>query len=209
VGQCEKHVVPPSRLNKDIPGDVDRIILTALEKDPNNRFRDARQFQEELRKALMKYHPDHTYADTGAIVRNLFSEDIINHRRKTQELNKYAQEMLQQDVGDITAVIMVGGETGQTTTEKELELSKTREEVVSLRLAKIESSIKQKASTRHYMLFAFYVISIIALKFGDLYHIWNDYVGTPSASAEMTAPLATSSSSHRGPGHSSHSSKGH
>jgi serine/threonine protein kinase len=208
VSQSEKHIVPPSQLNKDIPADVDHVILKALEKDPNNRFRDARQFQAELRKPLMKYYPDYTYADTGELVRNLFSEDIIDQRRKMQELNQSAQEMLLRDVDDNTTVITVGGIAGQAAPEKGVELSKTSDDVLAFRLANIETALKQKASTRHYMMLAFYVISIIALKFGDLYHIWNDYV-TPKAAAEMTtsnstaAHLAKSSGPHRGSNHSS------
>jgi hypothetical protein len=44
---------------------------------------------------------------------------------------------------------------------------------VDVRLMKIESLMKQKASGRHYIMLAFYVLSLVAMKLDDKYSIFN------------------------------------
>jgi eukaryotic-like serine/threonine-protein kinase len=46
--------VPPSRLEKGIPGDLDRIILKAIDKDPAKRFGSAVEMKAELAKLAGK-----------------------------------------------------------------------------------------------------------------------------------------------------------
>ena len=45
--------VPPSRINPAIPPALDQVILTALQKDPERRFRTATEFQIALHQAAM------------------------------------------------------------------------------------------------------------------------------------------------------------
>ena len=42
----------PERLRKRLNGDLDNIILMALEKDPTRRYRSVEQLQEDLRRHL-------------------------------------------------------------------------------------------------------------------------------------------------------------
>lgn len=44
----QEPVIPPSQLAADIPEPLERIILKALEKDPEHRYRSAREFLDEL-----------------------------------------------------------------------------------------------------------------------------------------------------------------
>jgi len=46
-------VAPPSDLNSDIPEDVEKVVLKALESDPADRYQSARDFQKDL-EAVMK-----------------------------------------------------------------------------------------------------------------------------------------------------------
>lgn len=48
TAQVRTEPVPPSQVNPAIPSDLDRIVLTALRKDPNQRFADAKQFRDAL-----------------------------------------------------------------------------------------------------------------------------------------------------------------
>lgn len=164
MSQCEKHVVPPSNFNRDIPFDVDRAILKALEKDPCHRYRYARDFSEELRRLLVKHCPNHVYANTGEMLRSLFKEDITNLRHEKYELSRRAKEMLARGIDD-----KVNAQVG-------------KERIMAFRLARMEAALRQKATTRHYVLFAIYVVSIFALKFRDLHQIWKDY-RTPTGTA--------------------------
>ncbi len=44
----QEQVIPPSQLIEDIPEPLERIILKAMEKDPARRYRNAREFLDDL-----------------------------------------------------------------------------------------------------------------------------------------------------------------
>jgi eukaryotic-like serine/threonine-protein kinase len=193
VSQCEKHVLPPSGFNKDITPEIDRLILKALEKDPARRFRDAREFQGELRKVLMRYYPAYQYADTGQLVSVLFAEDMKNERRQTNELNTRAQSMIVGGADDKTTAIDVASLTSRPVVKKLTKQDKTREEVVAFRLSKIEAELKQKATGRHYLMLAVYVVSLFVIKFGDRYNYWIDFSTQKARASEMAQLRAPAS----------------
>lgn len=168
MSRFENHVVPPSTFNREIPFDVDRAILMALEKEPSHRYRHAREFAEELRSLLVKHCPDHVFTDAGEVLKKLFKDDIRDLRKETFELNLSAKDMLVRR-GD----------------ERKQELGK--EKIMAYRLAKMEAALKQKATSRHYILLAFYIVSIIGLKFDDLHQIWRNTYGTARVSAQVAS----------------------
>jgi serine/threonine protein kinase len=175
VIHSDQHVIPPSQVRKDIPPEIDRLILTALEKNRTKRFRDAREFQMELRKYLLKYYPDYTYSDTGEFIKSLFGDETVRQREHRKAINQRAQEMLDGSVNENTAVI---------------NLEDGIEEAVSRRMAVLKKTLKQKATKRHYLMLAIYIVSIVALKFGALKSIWMDYW-----TSESSAPVASVSRS--------------
>lgn len=160
VVHSDQHVIPPSAVRSDIPPEVDRVILNALEKDRNKRYRDAREFQMALRKVLLASYPDYTYANTGDFMKSLFDQETARQREHTKEINQRAQEILDGSANDDTAIInLENGVEGE----------------ISRRAPLIVMTLKQKASRRHYVMLALYILSIVALKFGDLRNIWMDY----------------------------------
>ena len=48
VAHAHEPVVPPSRVNSDVPADLERIVLRCLAKDPVDRFRDAASLERAL-----------------------------------------------------------------------------------------------------------------------------------------------------------------
>jgi len=52
----EETPLPPSQLKKKIPEGVDKVIMKALEKRPENRFESIKEFRTELKEALI--HPE-------------------------------------------------------------------------------------------------------------------------------------------------------
>src|SRR5262250_965873 len=48
----QKEPVPPRKLHKKVPVDLETICLKALEKDPDRRYQTARQMAEDLRRYL-------------------------------------------------------------------------------------------------------------------------------------------------------------
>lgn len=53
VDIVDKEPDPPSKHRKELPPDVDRVLLSALAKKPDERFQDAEAMQEALRLAMI------------------------------------------------------------------------------------------------------------------------------------------------------------
>ncbi len=176
IDNCDLHIVPPSEFNKDVPKEVDDIILKALRKNPDERYATASEFQAALRGAMQKFSPNYTYQDTGKIIRALFANEILEERKELQLLNMQAQASLYiSSANDKTMIVPSDKSDAKNTPFKFLRRNDPDDADghMDVRLSKIESMIKQKASGRHYLLFAFYIISLIALKFDNQYSIFN------------------------------------
>src|SRR5262249_9611329 len=86
-------------------------------------------------------------------------------------------------LNDRTAAIDVGHLSGRHPASLG-EQSKTHEEGVVAHLSKIEAALKQKARTRHYVMLAFYIVSLFAIKFGDRYNYWVDFSTSKARASE-------------------------
>ncbi len=53
----QQPAVPPQSMRKDIPEWVDRIVVKCMDKEPKNRYMNAAQLAEELRKPYAKARP--------------------------------------------------------------------------------------------------------------------------------------------------------
>lgn len=174
VARSDQHVVAPSQIRPDVSPEIDRLILKALERDRNKRFQDAREFQMELRTILLRDHPDYMYTDNGKFIKSLFDQAAVRQREQTKKVNQRAQEMLIGTPGEDTVII-----NPETKVEDE----------VSRRAPLIVMTLNQKATRRHYIMLAFYIVTVVALKFGDLKNIWVDYWSTdgrPTVSAQSS-----------------------
>lgn len=175
IDNCEKHIVAPSTYNPEIPKEVDEIILKALKKNPNERYASASEFQSALRHAMMKLYPSYSYADTGKIVRTLFAEEIETERKELRELNLQAQKSIASHLDARTMVLDHSNPGVVTEVMNNIRniVPNSVNNIVDDRLLKIENLMKQKASSRHYLMLAFYILSIIAIKIDDGSSIFN------------------------------------
>ncbi len=63
--------IPPSRVDPELPGWADPIVLRAMAKDPNDRYQSASEMRSDLQRALSGYpvgaqmRPTSTYAGQG------------------------------------------------------------------------------------------------------------------------------------------------
>jgi serine/threonine-protein kinase len=70
---------PPSKNNASVPKDVDELVLRALKKEPADRWVNAAEFGEALRKARLRHAPDVKERDLGDMLARVF------HKEKSSE----------------------------------------------------------------------------------------------------------------------------
>lgn len=184
IDNCDQYLMPPSLFNSEVPKELDEVVMKAMKRNPDERYATAREFQIALRQVMMKFFPDYTYADTGKKIRSLFADEIENERKELRELNFVAQKVVSSHLEASTRVIDSHSQTltatfpGQPGVVTGV-MDNIRTIVpgvgsqVDDRLMKIEQLMKQKASGRHYMMLAFYIVSLIALKLDDKYSVFN------------------------------------
>jgi len=72
---------PPSSLNPDVPPELDQILLKVLEKDRDNRYKDAQAFE----RALTKWFYTNADLDKAALapyMEGMYATDIASNRAK-------------------------------------------------------------------------------------------------------------------------------
>ncbi|GMT96047.1 hypothetical protein KH5H1_01660 [Corallococcus caeni] len=68
----ESTIVPPARLNPDVPPDLDAVICRALERDLSKRFQTAGELERALAQCVLNHARSVDDTDVGAFVRRLF-----------------------------------------------------------------------------------------------------------------------------------------
>ncbi|MBI4127031.1 MAG: serine/threonine protein kinase [Deltaproteobacteria bacterium] len=83
-------VTAPSLLRSELPDDIDRITLRALQRDRRHRFPSATLFRDQLVKFLHTAYPDFQTTDVAHYVRELFRDELaepkIDEDAKTPHL---------------------------------------------------------------------------------------------------------------------------
>ncbi len=98
IRECE---VPSLRkINPNIPTELDQIVKKALEKEKVNRYQSAGDLQRDLQGFLSRFDPDFSVQDFSQFVKGLFSEEIVQIRKKQIV---YAQVTVQSQQEDIHA----------------------------------------------------------------------------------------------------------
>lgn len=81
-------VPPPSSINPNVPKELDQIVMKALSKDRELRFKDMDQFSRALVKTLYSRYPDFNALDLAAFANELFKDEIKVDRAKLIEYGK-------------------------------------------------------------------------------------------------------------------------
>ena len=69
----EARVIPPSSVNPEVPAAVERIVLRALAREPEDRYQDASEMLSEI-DGVLRNPPSPSSADLGRFVSGLFDE---------------------------------------------------------------------------------------------------------------------------------------
>ena len=78
----ECNITSLQKLNPNIPSELDQITLKALAKDKAQRYQTAADMSRDLQSFLSRFDPDFSTQDFSTFVKSLFSEEIINIRKK-------------------------------------------------------------------------------------------------------------------------------
>jgi serine/threonine protein kinase len=71
-------VQPPSKVRKDIPGDLDKIILKGLALKTKTRFQSCAEMAEAIQRFLQSYYPRSDSRSIAKFLRGVFSSDFQN-----------------------------------------------------------------------------------------------------------------------------------
>lgn len=119
IRECQ---VPPLRkINPSIPQELERICNKALAKDRNLRYQTAADLHRDLSRFLNRQYPDFSPHDFSLFIKNLFSSEILEARRKQIEyarLTEKKEENLEPEVLDFkTEITNTNTETKKTETD--------------------------------------------------------------------------------------------
>lgn len=78
-----KEIVPPRELNAQISQEVNQIVMTLLQRDPDKRYQDGYSAKQDLRRALHNLAPGYTVNRLGHFIEDHFSE-AAQRRRKAR-----------------------------------------------------------------------------------------------------------------------------
>lgn len=78
----------PSSINPRVPKDLDRIVIKALSRNPENRFGDMEQFNRALVRSLYANFPNFSPTDLSKFGPKLFAKEIEEDRKIFQMISK-------------------------------------------------------------------------------------------------------------------------
>lgn len=84
---------PPSVYNPQIPARLEEILLRALARDPDDRYPDARELSIDLQEFLYPARPDVTQQSLSHFLRELFTTDIEDERRRMEDGTRLAHAL--------------------------------------------------------------------------------------------------------------------
>lgn len=140
----ECRIAPPSSINPNVPKELDMIVLRALSKDRNKRFKDMEELNRALIKFLYSNYPDFNSSDLSYFAKELFKEDLKKDREKMFEFGKidvrpYLEELKNE---------IEGGKPSQekTSNNNEEEFKRKQEQVIDFGFEEEETKPSQKRS---------------------------------------------------------------
>ncbi len=116
IESCTTTVRAPSELNKNVPKELDAIVMKLLKKNPAERFQTGEELSRALRRFLMQYSPDFTPNDLALTAKELFNKEIVEDRKKLQRLNDRVEQLLLTQVQSHTTEEETGVRKEETTT---------------------------------------------------------------------------------------------
>lgn len=80
-----KEIVPPRELNPQVPQEVNQIVMTLLQRDPDKRYQDGYNAKQDLRRALHRIAPGYTVNRLGRFIEDNFSAEAIQRQNALRQ----------------------------------------------------------------------------------------------------------------------------
>ncbi|MBM4369477.1 MAG: PEGA domain-containing protein, partial [Deltaproteobacteria bacterium] len=86
-------IEPPALVNNQVPTRLSEIVMRCLEKDPADRYQDARELHADLLNFLYPATPDVVQQSLHHFMSELFADDIATERGRVEESTRLARAM--------------------------------------------------------------------------------------------------------------------
>ncbi len=92
-------ILPPSTFNRNIPPPLEKIVLRALSKDPDDRYTTAYDMQEDLQKFLIFNDTAFARKDLASYMKRAFKTDIERELAKHKRYEQMPAEIVTANLG--------------------------------------------------------------------------------------------------------------
>ncbi len=82
-----KEIVPPRQLNPDVPEEVNQIVMTLLQRDPDKRYQDGYAAKQDLERALHNVAPGYTVNRLSRFIEENFSRAAKQEQQDDQDIS--------------------------------------------------------------------------------------------------------------------------
>ncbi len=94
------------KINPSVPQELERICNKALAKDRTLRYQTAAEFQRDLSRFLNRQYPDFSPHDFSSSVKTLYSEEILESRKKQVEFAQSSVGLKKEDAShEATSIV--------------------------------------------------------------------------------------------------------
>ncbi|NCG21465.1 MAG: protein kinase [Rhodobacterales bacterium] len=109
---------PPRRMNSNIPEDLEKVVMKALARYPEDRYQNASEMAEDLRQHLLPDNADRIRVEFSEFLADLFKDQIVEEITRLEENSTIALELKENAPdawdGHTTSTINEQSKTGQT-----------------------------------------------------------------------------------------------
>lgn len=98
IESCSSHVQPPSTVEGGVGDpDLDKIVMRALSRDKEKRFKDCEEFARELRNYLKRYRPDFNPSLITDAMKQYFKDELVQEIKLLKDLSARADAILAEE----------------------------------------------------------------------------------------------------------------
>ncbi len=80
-----------SKINPNVPEELERIVNIALAKDADNRYQTCAEFYKDLNRFLNRFYPDFSSHDFSIFVKSLYADEVLSNRKKFVEYSRLSK----------------------------------------------------------------------------------------------------------------------